>query len=458
MYKRYQKPVITASPDVKVPEPGISKFILFIVSIISKPYIYFLFGFARIVLKGDDILFDAFKRALAKESRCIIAFRHPDGREPQLLAWFFLFKLKALAAKKGLKFARNPHAIFVYGYEVARWGGPIARFFMPNIGAIPIHHTKMDSKGMKRIYKAVTDGPYPLALAPEGQVSYSTDTIPRLETGVIRIGFQAAQQLSQIPEEKEKKCDVEILPVSIHFRYDSFGKAAMNRLLKKIEKTCGFSREAEKFNFQKRLKMCRDYILEKNEIRYNIKKDDSLPFERRLENVTNSALETAERMLGIKAEGDFFTRLYKVRHDCWDRIFMPGINSFDSMTGIERNIMDLGAGEAWHIARHQELADFSWYFRRPVPAEETALHIKVEYVQNLWDFVSRTMGGAFKDRINIQPRKVIIQTASPVNISNCLSNYIKNKKSAVNDLVSELEKAYLDCIKEVNTGETERNY
>ena len=419
---------------------------------------FLLFGFAKIILWRDDILFDSFKRALSGKSRCIIAFRHPDGREPQLLAWFFLFKLKALAAKKGVKFSVNPHALFVYGYEVVRWGGSFARFFMPNIGAIPIHHTKLDSKGMTRIYKAITGGPYPIALAPEGQVSYSTDTIPRLETGVVRIGFQAAQQMSQMTEEKEQNCHVEILPLSIHFRYDSFGKAAMFKLLKKIERACGFSRSAGKISFQERLVRCRDYVLEKNELRYSIKKDEALSSEQRMENVTNSALETAERMLGIKAEGDFFARLYKVRHNCWDRIFLPGINSFDSLTEIERNIIDLGAGEAWHIARHQELADFSWYFSRPVPAEEASLHIRVEYVQNLWDFTNRTMGGAFKDRLNIQPRNVIIQTGAPINISNCLSSYVENKKSAINELVSELEKAYLDCIKEVNDNETRYNY
>jgi hypothetical protein len=457
MYKRNKKPVITALPDVKVPESRISKFIIFIISILSKPYMFFLFGFAKIILGGDVILFDSFKRAMAGESRCIIAFRHPDGREPQLLAWFFLFKLKALAAKKGVRFASNPHAIFVYGYEVARWGGPFARFFMPNIGAIPIHHTKMDSKGMTRIYRAITDGPYPLALAPEGQVSYSTDSVPRLETGVVRIGLQSALQLSQI-KEKKQNCHVEILPLSIHFRYGFFGRSAMNRLIKKIEKVCGFSRTAGNCSFKERLKRCRDYVLEKNEIRYNIKKDESLSFEQRLECVTNSALETAERMLGIKAEGDFFVRLYKVRHNCWDRIFLPGIDSLGSMTEIERNIVDLGAGEAWHIARHQELADFSWYFRRPVPAEESALHIKVEYVQNLWDFANRTMGGTITERVNIRPRKVIIQTGAPVDISGRLSSYKENKKSAINELVSELEKAYLDCIKEVNTKETECNY
>jgi len=453
MYKRHKKPVITASPDVKVGEPRISRFIIFIISILSKPYMFFLFGLAKVILRGDDILFDSFKRALAGKSRCIIAFRHPDGREPQLLAWFFLFKLKALAVKKCVRFACNPHAIFVYGYEVARWGGSFARFFMPNIGAIPIHHTKLDSKSMTRIYKAITGGSYPLALAPEGQVSYSTDSIPRLETGVVRIALQAAQQLSQMPEGKEQNCHVEILPLSIHFRYDSFGKAAMSKLLKKIERTCGFSRTTEKISFQERLRRCRDYILEKNEMRYFIKKDESLSFEQRLENVTNSALETAERMLGIKAEGDFFVRLYKVRHSCWDRVFLPGINCLDSMTEIERNIIDLGAGEAWHIARHQEFADFSWYFRRPVPADETALHVKVEYVQNLWDFANRTMGGTITERVNIRPSKVIIQTGAPLNISSCLLSYNKNKKSAINELVSELEKAYLDCIKEVNENE-----
>ena len=125
-----------------------------------------LFGRAKIVLRGDKILFDVFKRTLSGESRCIIAFRHPDGREPQLLSSFFLFKLKKLAAKNKIRFNKRPHAIFVYGYEVVRWGGWVARFFMPNVGAIPIHHTKLDSKGMERIYSAIIDGPYPVALAP----------------------------------------------------------------------------------------------------------------------------------------------------------------------------------------------------------------------------------------------------------------------------------------------------
>jgi hypothetical protein len=448
MYKPYRKPVVTVSPDVKVSEPKISKLIILLVKILSRVYLYVLFGFAKIILREDKILFDAFNRVLSGESRCLIAFRHPDGREPQLLAWFFLFRLKALAAKKRIKFPIRPHAIFIYGYEVARWGGPFARFFMPNIGAIPIHHTKVDSKGMARIYKAITDGPYPVALAPEGQVSYTIDSVPRLESGTIRIGLQAAAQLA----EKNINCPVEILPLSIFFRYGSSGKRAMEKLLKKTEKFCNLSQPKPELGFHERLKRCRDYILELNENRYKIKTDASLSYEDRLEQVINSALGTAERLLDIKSEGDYFQRLYKVRHVCWDRIYLPGIEALDNMTNVERSIKDLEAGEAWHIARHQELADFAWYFRCPVPADDTSLHTRLEYVQNLWDFANRTMGGAIANRVNILPQKVILQASLPINLSSRLSSYKEDKKGTINLLVSELENAYLKCIKDVNAN------
>ena len=448
MYKPYRTPTVTVSPDVKVPQARISKTAIFILRFLARPYIFLFLGFAKTVLHGDKILFDVFKRALAGESRCIIAFRHPNGAEPQLLTWFFLYRLKALAARNGVRFARNPHALFIYGYEVLRWGGWSARLIMPNVGAMPIHHSKMDSNGMAMIYKAISEGPYPLALAPEGQVSYTTDSIPRLETGGIRIGFQAARQLAE-----KNGCPVEVLPLSVHFRYGPWGKASMERLLGRIEKICGFSGKAENLSFTERLKRCRDHILQINEGRYKINADVSRSFEERLEKVIYAALENAERMLGIKSEGDFFMRLYKVRQSCWDRIFLPDVDDLENMTRIKRGVMDLWAGEAWYIARHQELADFGWYFRRPLPTEETALHNKVEYVQNLWDFANRSMGGAISGRVNIFPRKVIIKAAPVINLTERLPGYKENKKAAVAAVMPELEKAYLDCIDETNAAE-----
>ena len=450
MYKPYRTSIMKALPDIKLPEPRISKFVVFLMSLSAKLYLFLFFGITKVILRGDKILFDAFKRALAKESRCIIAFRHPNGGEPQILGWFFLFRLKWIALLKGFRFPRTPHAVFIYGYEVVRWGGWVSRYVMPNLGAMPIHHAKIDSRGMSRIYKAIIDGPYPVALAPEGQVSYSSDTVPRLEAGAIRIGFSAAQQLA----EKDKIHPVEILPISVHFRFGPLGKVTTDHLLKKVEKQCGFKwRDSKKLPFTERLHKCRQYILEVNEKRYKIKSDSSLPFEERLEIVVTTALETAERMLGIKSEGDLIPRMYKVRQICWDRIYLPEVDNLENMTMVERSVMDLKAGEAWYIGRHQELVDFGWYFRRPLPTEETTLHNKIEYVQNLWDFANRTMGGAFADRVNIFPRRVIIQAAPPINLTERLPNFKEDRKAAVASVMSDLEKAYIDSINEMNKTE-----
>ena len=453
MYRPYRTPVVKASPNIKVSEPKISKFVIFLTRLLGRGYLLVFNGIARIVLHGDGkVLFDAFKRALAGESRCIIAFRHPNGGEPQILCWFFLFKLRAAAARKRVRFSRSPHVLFVYSYEVVRWGGWVARFIMPNVGAMPIHHAKMDSQGMARIYKAIADGQYPIALAPEGQVSYTTDNVPRLEPGVIRIGFHAAERL----ESKDAKIPVEIIPLSVYFRFGSWGKLTVEWLLMKIEKASGlYNRGRKKIAFVERLRQCREYILRVNEERYKIKSDESLSFEERLDNVINAALETADRMMGVKGEGDVFTRIYRLRQFCWDRIFLPAFDSLEGMTPIERSIMDLQAGEAWYIGRHQELVDFCWYFRVPLPTEETPFHEKIEYVQNLWDFANRTMGGAYSDRVSIFPRKVLIQAAPAINLSQRLPEYKRDKKAAIAKAMADLEKAYLDNITDAN--KTEQN-
>jgi len=96
--------------------------------------------------------------------------------------------------------------------------------------------------------------------------------------------------------------------------------------------------------------------------------------------------------------------------------------------------------------------DFCWYFRRPLPTEETALHNKIEYVQNLWDFANRTMGGAISGRVNIFPRKVIIHAAPPINLTERLPRYQEDKKAAFAESLSALEKAYLDCINTMNSA------
>ena len=449
-YKPHKKPVTRAFLDIELPEPRISKLAIFLIRILVRPYLFFFIGFAKIILGGEKHLFDAFKNSLSGKSRCIIAFRHPYGHEPQILSWFFLFKLRALAARQKIKFSQRPHALFVYGYEVVRWGGWTARFFMPRVGAMPVHHNKLDSKGMARINKAIYEGPYPVALSPEGQVSYTADSVPHLEPGVIRLGFTAAEKLKKSGEEAE----LEILPLSVHFRYGRGAEKEIEKLLSRIEKICSLPVQ-KTLSQTERMKILREHILSVNEKLYEINDEASGSFEERLEAIIEKALLTAERIMGIKNEDtsfkeNFFFRIYRLRQVCWDKIYLPGVLSFKGMSVLERNIIDLSAGEAWYAGRHQELIDFCWYFRVPLPTEETELHKKVEYVQNLYDFASRSMGGTISERKNIFPQRIILQSAPPLNLSERLEGFHNDKKAEINLAMEDMEKAFLDCIEDAD--------
>jgi hypothetical protein len=319
---------------------------------------------------------------------------------------------------------------------------------MPNLGALPIHHSKLDREGMSRIYQALINGPYPLALAPEGQTSYTTESVPRLEPGVIRIGFHAVERLAS----RGSSIPVEILPVAVHFRFGSWGRLTVEGLIRKIEKYTGTGKKEEKLSFSRRLKTARDHILVINEKRYGITPDPGIAFEARMDAVINAALKTSERILGVNSKGDLFSRMYSLRQICWDRMILPGTDAaaLAGFSGIQRAVTDLRAGEAWHASRHLEVVDFSWYFRVPVPADDAPLHDRIEYTQNLWDFANRTMGGAYVNRISIFPRRVIIQAAPVINLTERLPDYNKDRKSAINAALSDLKDAFLDCISRIN--------
>jgi hypothetical protein len=320
---------------------------------------------------------------------------------------------------------------------------------MPRLGAMPVHHAKLDSIGMARIYRAIIEGPYPLAIAPEGQVSYTSETVPRLEQGTVRIGFQAAEKL----DKAGKTCPVEVLPVSVHFRYGRWARVSLERLLRRIEKYVGTEMKGRSGTpFPERLRRCRDTILALNEKRYGIVPEEGSSFAERVDAVMELALDSAEKILRIRpgGDGDIIGRLYHIRQICWDRIYVPEMENPEAISRVERSLADLRAGEAWYASRHMELVDFVWYFRVPIPQEDALLHLKIEYVQNLWDFANRTMGGASTKRvINPHPRRVILQVAPPLNLTERLSEYHRDKKEAIASAMDALRDAYLGCIEEV---------
>jgi 1-acyl-sn-glycerol-3-phosphate acyltransferase len=436
MKKLFAIPVVKALPAINTAEPRITPWFIALARFVCRPYLAGFVGNARIYLDENtaDILVPAMERAFSQKSRCIVAFRHQNGWEPQVLMWFTLYHLAKIAGKRGFRFSLPPRILFVHGYELFRWGGPLTRFALPRFGAMPIHHVKLDSAGLERIYRCLREGPYPLAIAPEGQVSYTLDGDLRVEPGTVRIALTVAEQFlacSGTDGMREDCPAVEILPVSLYPEYGRKALIAAERLLRRVESICGIGDALpasgtagfDSSHLIGRFLRCREIILALNEKRYGLARGrgnavrDGQDFPARLDAVVEAALQSAAGILRIDTPpGDTINRLYTIRQICWDRIFPEKID-LAALPALERAFLDLRAGEAWHAARHMELADFSFYFYKP-PGESTASI--VEYAQNLYDFANRTMGGIYGTRRKIAPAAIRINAAHPINLTEML--------------------------------------
>lgn len=190
---RYRYPLKTSKP---------STVLLSILRKITPFYLRWILHFSSIELcdaehQTVNSLVSLWRDFQDGKTRLILAFRHPYGDEPQVFSYLFDVLLKKKARRAGIPLAGHPHARFIHGYEVALWGGAFIRWLLPRIGAVPVYHVKADSAGIKAIRSIIRNGPYPIALAPEGQVSYRSETVPRLEAGCAQMGFWCADELEK---------------------------------------------------------------------------------------------------------------------------------------------------------------------------------------------------------------------------------------------------------------------
>jgi len=465
------KPVVSARADIRLKAPGLCPQAMGLLRILAWPYLSLVLGYKSVEVRSAGRLVEAFHAHLSGRARVVLAFRHPYGDEAQLMGWVFLRGVAKEARRLGVKLPRAPHALFVHGYEVPRWGGPLLRWLLPRAGAMPVHHAKIDSAGMAMIKEAIINGRYPLALAPEGQVSYASERLPRLEQGTVRLGMAAAEQLARSGRSEP----VQVIPVSIHHRYGPEACPSLERLVARILAFSGLETPPG-VAIHERIGLGVERILCLAEDHYGLVRGQGSPGEsaqgqslaqsavqgqspggqsqgpsrdERLAQVISRALEAGERILGLApGAGDPIERVYRIRQAGWDRVFLEGTEP-GRLPPLERAMADRRAGEAWYAMRHMELVDFCWYFRCEPPGENAPLHRVVEYAQNLWDFASRLGGGAISQRRIVRPKKAVLIIGEALDLSARLPGWRGNRKTSVTEATAALGSAYLACIEEI---------
>ncbi len=415
-------------------------------------------GFQGLEVRSLPELLSAITAFQEGRSRLILAFRHAYGDEPQLLSWALDSRLPGLAREAGKPLKKKPHAAFIHGYEVPLWSGPLVRFLLPRTGALPVHHSRLDQAGLRRIREALRDGPHPLALAPEGQVSYRSRSLPRIEEGAARLGFWCAQEL----EAQGRPEAVQILPLGIYYRYEPRDLAKLSALLAEVEADCGLAARGESglAGIVERSEVLADALLAKAEAWYQgmhgFRPSKGAASRReRLVALLEAALGVAEACLGLHPEGDMINRVYRIRASAWERIYPPGAlpgKARGRRRDLARALADRAAGEAFFAMSHMELVDLAWYLGAEPLGPQAPFDLVVERVYDLADLASRLGGGKFTDRPN-RIRKTAILTAAPaLELRSELGHWRQDKRAACESVTARLGQAFITTLKEHNHG------
>lgn len=460
------KPIAKARTRHPLAPSRISAPLVWFGRFLIAPYLRTALSFRKIEMRHPEGLLRALQDFQEKRNRLIVAFRHPYGDEPQLLFHVTENLIPRLAKSHGVPLAYKPHLRIVHGYEVPLWGGAFLRFILPRVGALPVYHARFDAESLMNIRKILSNDRHPLALAPEGQVSYHSETLPRIEQGTVHMGFWCAKDLEKAGRPER----VLVLPLSVHYQYDTRDLGKLLRVVSRIEALCGIepaSAPAHDFHaslafIHARLEPIENRMLEITEAfyretyGYRPQEEGGGSLRSRWEALQDFALGVAEHALGIAAgHGDRVQRMYRIRLEGWDRIFPK--EQAGRPSALEAGLAHRRAGEAWFAMRHMEFVDLMDYhdedYLRGGADGKPNFDRTVEAVWNLADLASRLRGGNISNRPNAIRKSAVLVPGSPLDLTARLPEYNRNNRRAVCDATEALAGAFRKCIEEYRNAE-----
>ena len=407
-------------------------------SAVSPAYLRLGEGISAVRTERAETLVSEMESFCAGRSRLIIAFRHPSVSDAPLLAYLFTRRLPRIARRLGMRLPRRTHVHFLYGRGVPVWAGAALAWILPRIAAIPVYNRRHDSRGMAAVRKTALEGRFPLALAPEGQVSYHNKAFGELEAGTGRIALWCRDDLRAAGRHEE----VRILPLSIEYRYPEEGRGALAGILREIAARTGIEVDVDTADdgsqvYELLLDLTRR-LLSRIESAYHVTfgapADDlavTVPesvtagppgaaapetpaaLRRRIVALCDRVLRVGENVHGLASDGSLLDRVFRLRDAGWRRMFRDDL---EALSPLERTLADAAAEEAKITTRHMELVDVLEYLDPAYISPDGPFERLVEYAVNLQDVVNRLLGGTIAGRMRIKGREAVVCAGTPVSV------------------------------------------
>jgi hypothetical protein len=397
-------------------------------------------------LFGMEHLVRAYRELQEGASRVIVAFRHPGVEDGTVVFRLMTGIVGREARRLGVRLRRPPRGYFLYGRDVPEWAGRFLYWMLPLLGAISVVPGRYDSRSLSSIRRCLTDMPHPVALAPEGQVSYHNDRVSALEPGTAQLAFWCLEDLRRQSRTEE----VLIVPVCTSYHYDARDGNRLLGLLSAAERECGLPPGAgDTFTRVTRLMrrlvgLAEDFYGRFYGARFaaasaeGTAEEPAEKLQGRIHAVCDAALGVAESFFHVSPRGDFVQRVFATRQAGLAWMFREDVPDLDALSPVERALADRVALETWMANRHVELVDLLEYLRTDYLRPDSPFDRFVEYVTNLWDLANRLEGGNVSGRVNPLRKTARIIVREPLQVSSRWASYKSNRRQAVQELTADI--------------------
>ncbi|NCC65885.1 MAG: hypothetical protein EOM15_14665 [Spirochaetia bacterium] len=343
----------------------------------------------------------------AKKNILIFAFRHSAKEDAPLL----------------LVGIRNTHLRFLYGRDVLNWAGKVTSFIFPRLGFIAVQNRGTNKEGLSFLKNEVQKGKFPLALAPEGQVTYHMYRCSPIQIGVANIALWAL----------ETGKEVSIVPLAVGYRYDE----SLTDLIKSWQ---------EKTRVQLCQDSCKNQILSAYEqsleivaSSFQLETNKDLSFIERRDVLCDAILAQAEDLAGLQnREGTILDRLFRLRFIAEDVLF--------GSTERQENLVH----KTREYLKNCQVVDILEYLDPSYlegPDQEGRMY---ESVLNLLDLQNRLEGGTINSRYSPRIKQAVIYAGDAVVLSDQTAS-LTSRKQKIGNITKLVEEALEKTSKELST-------
>jgi hypothetical protein len=402
--------------------PRFSKTAYALLRILTLPYLRWSAKVSGLEIRGIEKLAAAMRRFHGGEARLMILFRHVAKEDASVMVRFLSHELPRWAKKENLSLPFIPHVHFLYGKDVLNWAGAGARWLFPRIGAIPVVNTKMDRQSQDTMRRALMEGAFPLAFAPEGQVTYHMFKVADFTPGAAGLASWAAQEFYRKGQPRE----VVLLPVSIAYKPEKDAgiiiKDLLERLYQQTDEDAYNEKETDRLLLEAADKVAE--LVEKTyrsahpalfQKVYEACGKDKPSIKERFPSLCDAVLRCAETAQGWDHGGTFINRIFRLRYWIMESIYREDIDP-SYLTELERNRADFRVLHASFLKRHSETADILEYID-PDYLKKPGNIRRIEFALNLLDVINRLKGGNIDSRYTLKQKKAAVIVGDPVTVS-----------------------------------------